>query len=689
MLLRLLKALILIIIIFSLQDIQAQEKKIQLETMTREEILRLSYEELLAMPLEDLVVLAGKLGVSIDEMLKMQTSVASRTDLSPRESPGIITIITAEEIRNSGARDLTDVLKTVPGFDFGYDVDGVVGLGFRGNWVHEGKALIMLDGQMMNDLVYYNTPFGNHFDVTQIKKIEIVRGPGSAIYGGNSELCVINIITKNGKDIQGISAGVTYGQLPKNFGRVNGNIQTGFIAGKWDLSLKGYVGQAHRSNRDYIESFDTVSNLPLQYSLAKNGSKIESQNINFSAQRENLSYRFIYDNYNTQCISEGTPVWNKFRSLLSSFQYDFHISDKLSVSPVFSYQYSNPYENAVLSSYSYDIHRFKSGLNLNYDISKNFNVIAGGEYYRDNGQITEEERGSYILNLDNLAFYTQILWKMAGFNVVLGGRGENNNVYGTAFAPRIGITKIINDFHFKILASEAFRSPSVGNIDVSDGLKVEETLVIESELGYKINENMFATVNIYDINITNPILYYDDGNNEAIPIVNWGYKNALKSGSNGIELEYRYKYLWGFSTINYSYYTNRWKTVPEYYRDPEQDGSVLGMPQHKISYQAGFRINDNFHIGPSVVYSGVHYGYALESDGSFGLKEFGPSLLINLNVSANDVLVTGLDLDLGVSNLLNDKTELLQPYNGGYTPYPGRDREIYARIVYNLPVFRK
>lgn len=680
--------LMIIISLLSFQDLSAQEKKNPLESMTREEILQMSYEQLMALPLEDLMVLAGKLGVSIDEMLKMQTSVASRTELSSRESPGIITIVTAEEIRNAGARDLIDVLKLVPGFDFEYDVDGVVGLGFRGNWVHEGKALILLDGQMMNDLVYFNTPFGNHFDVTQIKKIEIVRGPGSAIYGGNSELCVINIITRSGKDLQGISAGVTYGQLPENYGRINGSLQTGLKAGKWDLAIKGFIGQANRSTRDYTDGYDTLTNRLQKYQLSENGSKIETQNLNLSAQRENFSWHFIYDNYNTQCLSEGTPEFNKFRSMVSSLQYDFHLTDKLSVSPAFTYQYSMPYENATLSSYSYDIHRFKTAVGFNYDYSKNLNFIAGGEYYRDNGQIKEETLGSYLLNLDNVAFYAQALWKISGFNVVAGGRGENNSVYGTAFAPRIGVTKIIRDFHFKILASEAFRSPSIGNIDVSDGLKVENTLVIETELGYKINENMFATVNIYDINIKNPILYYDDGNEEAIPKINWGYENALKSGSNGIELEYRYKYLWGYSTFNYSYYTNRWKTVPEYYKDIEQEGSVLGMPQHKFSYQAGFRINDNLNFGPSVVYSGIRYGYSLQQDGNFGLKESGPSLLMNLNVSANNVLLQGLNVDFGVYNLLDDKTELFQPYNGGYPSYPGRDREIYARIVYNLPLFR-
>src|SRR6187402_166587 len=88
--------------------------------------------------------------LSIEELLNVEISVAAKKLLTLRESPGIVTLITEDEIRNSGAHDLMELLRTVPGFYFGVDVESVVGIGVRGNWGHEGKVLLMFDGQEMN-----------------------------------------------------------------------------------------------------------------------------------------------------------------------------------------------------------------------------------------------------------------------------------------------------------------------------------------------------------------------------------------------------------------------------------------------------------------------------------------------------------------------------------------------------------
>src|ERR1700740_149535 len=132
------------------------------------------------MTLEQLLTLKSH-GVpsELEKLINSLISVASKKPLNVRESPSIVTLVTAEEIKNSGARDLIDVLRLVPGVDFGVDVQGVVGIGMRGNWAHEGKVLILLDGQEMNEILYATTQFGNHFAVDQIKKIEIIRAPVS------------------------------------------------------------------------------------------------------------------------------------------------------------------------------------------------------------------------------------------------------------------------------------------------------------------------------------------------------------------------------------------------------------------------------------------------------------------------------------------------------------------------------
>src|SRR5688572_17973482 len=72
----------------------------------------------------------------LQKQLNQSTKVASGVALTTRETPGILSVITSEEIQNSGARDLTDVLRLVPGFDIAQDLQFVQGLTMRGNWAN-------------------------------------------------------------------------------------------------------------------------------------------------------------------------------------------------------------------------------------------------------------------------------------------------------------------------------------------------------------------------------------------------------------------------------------------------------------------------------------------------------------------------------------------------------------------------
>ena len=181
--------------------------------------------------------------LSLEALLELKLTVASASEnkaTSLRETPGIVSLITAQDIRDSGARDLMDLLRLVPGFFFSFDTLGLVGSGLRGNWSQEGKILLIIDGVDQNELLYTTLQYGHHYPIHDIKQIEIIRGPGSAIYGGYAEMAVINITTRTGSDLRGGKVTTNYGRLGSHDARTNIGVSYGDEHGDLRYSLSGF-----------------------------------------------------------------------------------------------------------------------------------------------------------------------------------------------------------------------------------------------------------------------------------------------------------------------------------------------------------------------------------------------------------------------------------------------------------------
>jgi len=148
--------------------------------------------------------------------VELEVEIASKQKQAIEEAPSIISVVTREDIENYGFRDITDILRLVPGFEYAIDVQSLFGIGFRGMWGHEGKVLVMIDNHPINCFGYGNTNFFGHLPASVIERIEIIRGPGSALYGTFAEVAVINIITKTGKGLQGAEIALQGGAVGNN-----------------------------------------------------------------------------------------------------------------------------------------------------------------------------------------------------------------------------------------------------------------------------------------------------------------------------------------------------------------------------------------------------------------------------------------------------------------------------------------
>jgi iron complex outermembrane receptor protein len=156
--------------------------------------------------------------LSLQQLLAAEVvSTASKFPQEVREAPAAISIVTAEDIRRYGHRTLADVLRSVRGFyttdDRNYSYIGVRGFARPGDY--NTRVLLLIDGHRVNDAVYDMAPIGTDFllDVSLIDKVEVIRGPGSALYGTSAFFAVINVITRSGGQQRGVRVDVLGGSL--------------------------------------------------------------------------------------------------------------------------------------------------------------------------------------------------------------------------------------------------------------------------------------------------------------------------------------------------------------------------------------------------------------------------------------------------------------------------------------------
>lgn len=649
------------------------------------------------MPLEQLMKMkAHGVPSELEELINSLILAASKRPLTARESPGIVTLITQEEIRNSGARDLMDVLRLVPGIDFGVDVEGVVGIGTRGLWAHEGKMLLLVDGQEMNDLLFATNQFGNHFAVDQIKKVEVIRGPGSAIYGGFAEYGVINIITKSASDFSGISLTGTGGQMKGAMGRRNLNLSAGKIKNDFEFTLGLFLGSANRSDQNFSDFYGNT------YTMAGN-SDLNSTQINAGLVYKGFSFREMLDLYQMTVrdaydISKPTAYPLDFKSQFTELKYAAILGKKknLTITPKFNIKSQTPWQtisdfDTIVEDYSKAVQRYTGNLTVSYNLTRKINFVTGGEVYSD--RATDQVDSSFFSNgkktvrYFNQAYFLQGIAKIRFVNFIAGARYDIHSDYGSAFVPRVGLTKKFRKVHFKLLYSNAFRAPSIENINLKDsiGMKPELTQVLEFEMGYQITRKSIFTINLFDITTTDPIVYFYD---DSLQTDN--YMNSGGTGSKGLEMEYRIRDKWGYVIANYSFYSAKGKEKVADYEVPSTTSVLLAFPSHKANLSAWVKVGKYFGISPSVSYIGERYGYtSIDSTETSVIEKLEPILPANLFVNASNFGLKGLTIGVGCYDILDSKYTFIQPYNGYHAPLPGPSREFLVKIIYEVKSQKK
>ncbi len=163
--------------------------------------------------------------MSIEDLLEVKIESVSKFEQRLVDAPASVSIITSDDIKKYGYRNLLDILRSVRGvygrYDRNYSYLGLRGFSTLGDY--NTRFLLLVDGHRMNDKVYDQAAVGNDFllDVDLIDRVEVIRGPSSSLYGTNAFLGTINIKTKGGGSLKGLELSGEGGGYSTYKGRVS------------------------------------------------------------------------------------------------------------------------------------------------------------------------------------------------------------------------------------------------------------------------------------------------------------------------------------------------------------------------------------------------------------------------------------------------------------------------------------
>jgi len=232
---------------------------------------------------EDLYLLYGD-----EDMISIATGSAQPI----AKAPSTASIITAEDIKAMGATTLDEVMERVPGVHVAQSV-----LSFSNNFTFRGlrtgltpQVLIMLNGYRISSDVFHSTLIdGSVSNVQNISRIEVIRGPGSAVYGADAYSGVINIVTKNSKEIDGINMGVKTGSF--NTSNVWGQYGAK-IGNDWNISVMLEYAKKEADDSQIIASdlqstFDFLFGSSASLAPGHLESRYEATTFNIHANNDN------------------------------------------------------------------------------------------------------------------------------------------------------------------------------------------------------------------------------------------------------------------------------------------------------------------------------------------------------------------------------------------------------------------
>ena len=560
-------------------------------------------------------------------------SIATGSRQLISRAPSVATVITAADIQAMGATDLDDVMETIPGIHVArttqvYSPSYV----FRGiNLGFNPQVLILINGIPATSVVNGNR--GNGWvglPLEHIARIEVIRGPGSALYGADALAGVINVITKSAEESSGTTIGARIGSF-------RSHDAWGLHGGKWGpISVAAYVRRGATDGATSMIQADAQTGLDQLLGThashapgpVNNGRDFLDGSLDLSLNK----WRWRLGIRDRDNVGSGAGIASaldptgssRMRSVTSDLSYDddnlapnWMVSAQLSAShyseksdltlfpagmnfggPTFTDgMIGNPYkwerQHRLHTAATYtgtDRHRIRLGVGAEsanvYRIqeTKNFNPDFSPIGSGSRSDVTDVSSTLPFLRPHSRQLryaYGQDEWRAAqDWTLTAGLRHDHYSDFGSTTNPRLALVwDTAYNLTTKLMAGTAFRPPSftelyaINNpvVQGNAALKPEKSRTIEAAVSWQASPQWQVSANIFHYKIDN-----------IIQLVSGVYQNKGKQSGNGLELESN----WAINSAlrlsgNYSF---------QYSIDGANQHNAGNAPHHQLYARADWRM---------------------------------------------------------------------------------------------------
>ncbi len=515
--------------------------------------------------------------MSLEELMQVEITGSTLTPESLNSVPSAVTVFSHEQIKKMGLDSLDELVNLVPGFQSYRSTRSSMSISIssRGRRVGNASAeiLLLIDGQRLNDPRTGGSALVPKLPLMQIERVEFIRGPGSAVYGSNAMLGVVNIITRSGASEVGVAAG--------SYNRKQGYLMAAEKSGDFSVDLFAYFdkdggddytlpntfgpGQFETDDPRELASFNLKlkwkkTRLNIQHNQAQVEEFYEQNNISngINQRKTAISFISLKQDFDWQAVSSFVQVSHTSSRLLTSGQLTSataaaFLSGGAGSEPVYASADFDGYNETQLQWHNdwkiKDHNSLQFGVEFryidapgtiadsNYDLGDLANRNFPIRYYGGSTRNTLVQAASTRHIIGVYTQYQQPIFDNT--QMTMGLRYDHFSEIGGEFSPRLGLVQTLTPHHsVKLLYGEAFRAPTENELNLLNNpvllgnMKLKPETVQTWDLIWlgQWSHTSFS-LGYFENNFKNSIIQEDIGGGT------FQFKNANQDPSKGFEFE--------------------------------------------------------------------------------------------------------------------------------------------------------